>query len=64
MRTPISEEDAKEEGGYTPIEFEKLFRELYPNWEGDRWAFKFHAIAVLKDSMHRRPPTGTSEIDV
>lgn len=38
----ISGEDAWAEGGYTPIEFEELFRKLNPKWNGDRWAFEFH----------------------
>jgi len=41
----ISEADAIAEGGYTPAEFEILFRELNPGWiEIERWAFKFHLI--------------------
>lgn len=47
--TNISEEDALAEGGYTPEEFEKVFRELNPKWDGwSRWAFEFHVIEVLK----------------
>lgn len=43
----ISKEDAWSEGGYeSPIEFEVIFRKAYPKWDGARWAFKFHVIAV------------------
>ena len=39
----ISEADALAEGGYTPEEFERVFRELNPKWDGwSRWAFEFH----------------------
>jgi len=39
----ILPEDALEEGGYTPDEFERLFRQINPKWNGlIRWAFKFH----------------------
>lgn len=45
----ISKEDAQAEGGYTPDEYEKLFRELNPRWTGfGRWAFEFHVIEVQK----------------
>ena len=43
----ISEESAWAEGGYTPEEFEKLFRKINPNWYGIiRYGFGFHAIKV------------------
>ena len=43
----LSEGDAWAEGGYTPEEFEKLFRELNPNWNGIiRYGFEFHVIEV------------------
>jgi len=45
----ISKEDAWAEGGYTPEEFEGVFRDLNPKWNGwSRWAFEFHAIGVPK----------------
>jgi len=45
----ISEADARAEGGYTPAEFEMLFRELNPGWiEIERWAFEFHVIKGWK----------------
>ncbi len=46
----ISVEDARAEGGYTPEDFEMLFRELNPKWDETegRWAFEFHVIAVRK----------------
>ena len=35
------------EGGYTPDQFEKIFRALNPKWDGQkRWAFAFHVIEV------------------
>ena len=44
---PISNEDAWAEGGYTPEEYEKTFRELNPKWGGwARWVFEFHALEV------------------
>jgi hypothetical protein len=30
---PISEMDAKLEGGYTPEEYEALFEKMHPNWQ-------------------------------
>jgi hypothetical protein len=43
----ISTEDAWLEGGYTPEQYEKVFRELNPKWDGwSRWAYKFHVIEV------------------
>jgi len=43
----ISEDDAWAEGGYTPDEYKKVFRDLNPKWDGwSRWAYKFHAIKV------------------
>jgi hypothetical protein len=45
----ISASDAHAEGGYTPKQFEKLFAELNPKWDGwSRWAFLFHCIEVRK----------------
>ena len=45
----ISREDALAEGGYTPNEYEKLFRELNPKWNGfKRWVFEFYVIEVRK----------------
>ena len=44
-RASISAEDAKAEGGHTPDEFEKGFKELNPAWKGrKRYMFEFHAI--------------------
>jgi len=43
----ISKENAWAEGGYQPEEYEKVFRELNPKWDGfSRWAFEFHAIKL------------------
>ena len=45
----ISEKDAWAEGGYTPDEYEAIFRQLNPKWHGwSRWAFKFHVIEVQR----------------
>jgi len=43
----ILKEDAWAEGGYSPDEYEKVFRDLNPKWDGwSRWAYKFHVIEV------------------
>lgn len=43
----INHQDAWAEGGYTPEQYEKVFRELNPKWDGlSRWAFAFHVIEV------------------
>jgi len=42
----ISEADACAEGGYTPTEFEEVFRELNPKRNWERWVFEFHVIEV------------------
>ena len=45
----ILPKNANAEGGYSVGEFEKLFRDLNPKWDGEkRWAFKFHAVEVKK----------------
>jgi len=45
----ISEEDARAEGEYNPEQFERVFKELNPKWDGwRRWAYAFHAIEVQK----------------
>ena len=45
----ISKVDAGAEGGYTPLEFEKIFQKLNPKWDGKmRWIFVFHVIEVQK----------------
>jgi hypothetical protein len=45
----ISAYDAKQEGGYTPYEYELEFRRAYPNWNGKtRWVFYFLVIEVRK----------------
>lgn len=47
----ITYKDAYAEGGYTPDEFEKLFRELNPKWDkmAGRFAFSFHVIEVQRN---------------
>lgn len=40
IRVTISKEDAKAEGGYTPDEYEVLFKKINPKWKA-RWAYKF-----------------------
>jgi len=43
----ITKEDAWAEGGYTPEQYERVFRELNPKWDGkERWIFVFHVIEV------------------
>ena len=43
----ITPKDARVEGGYTPEEFEEVFRKLHPKWDGrERWAYEFHVIKV------------------
>ena len=45
----ITLKNAWVEGGYGPSEFEKLFREVNPKWNGgSRWAYEFHVIEVQK----------------
>ena len=45
----ILPQNAQAEGGYIVEGFEKLFRETYPKWDGEkRWAFKFHVTEVQK----------------
>ena len=47
LRFLITPQDAWAEGGYTPEEYEEVFRELNPSWDGaGRWAFAFHVIEV------------------
>ena len=59
----LSEEDAQAEGGYTPEEFERLFRELNPNWNGIiRYGFEFHVVEQkeLDNGVQRHAPNITS----
>ena len=43
----ISTKDAIAEGGYTPEEFESLFRAMYPKWNYvTRCVFMFHVVEV------------------
>ena len=51
----ISKEDAWAEGGYTPTQFEGVFRGLNFKWDGwSRWAFKFHVIEVQNKNEEKR----------
>jgi hypothetical protein len=44
----ISTKDAQAEGGYTPEEFETLFRALYPKWNRVvRYVFEFHVVVAV-----------------
>ena len=45
IRVGISKEDAEAEGGYTPEEFEVLFKEINPRWKA-RWAYTFELVIV------------------
>ena len=45
----ISIYDAKEEGGYTPEDYELEFRRAYPNWdEMTRWVYSFLVVDVQR----------------
>jgi hypothetical protein len=45
----IAIEDAIAEGGYTPEEFETLFKALYPKWNRVvRYVFGFHVVAAVR----------------
>jgi hypothetical protein len=35
--------DALAEGGYTPVDYETLYRYLYPHWE-TRWCYRFEVV--------------------
>jgi len=37
---PITEWEAKAEGGYTSEEFEELYEKMHPNWT-ERWIYSF-----------------------
>ena len=50
--THVSEEDAKAEGGYIPVEFETLYEKMHPNWE-ERWAYTFQFVPA-KDSRSKQ----------
>lgn len=42
----ISKTDAIAEGGYTPLEFEEIFKKINPKGDplNDRWVIEFHVI--------------------
>jgi len=42
-QSQISELDAKREGGYTPLEFERLYSKIHPHWK-IRYAYTFRFI--------------------
>jgi len=45
----ISRKDAWAEGGYAPVEYEKIFQKLNPKRNRfSRWAFEFHVIEVRR----------------
>ncbi|NVM24171.1 MAG: hypothetical protein HWN68_20625, partial [Desulfobacterales bacterium] len=45
---PISEIDAKAEGGYTPEEYERLYEKMHPNWrERTAYHFVFFAMGMV-----------------
>jgi len=49
---PLSQEDAKAEGGYSPEEFEELFLKLNPKWGGEmRYVFKFSLVTLDEGEM-------------
>ena len=46
-KIPISPSNAKKEGGYTVEEFERIFKNLFPKWNGLwRWAYEFHLMWI------------------
>jgi len=45
---PISERDAKAEGGYTPQQYEKLYEKMHPSWrERTAYWFVFFKMGVV-----------------
>ena len=51
----ITRESAHAEGGYTPKEYETVWKKLNPNWDGwSRWAFEFHVIEVWKGRVKKK----------
>lgn len=44
----ITPSDAKEEGGYTPIEYEQLYSSMYPNWK-QRYAYDIEYVEIRHD---------------
>lgn len=40
---PLSEWEAKMEGGYTPLSYERLFERMHPNWLS-RYAYEFKFV--------------------
>ena len=41
--------DAREEGGYTSEEFERLYNKIHPNWEV-RYAYTFRFMTVVNET--------------
>lgn len=44
----IMPDDAKAEGGYTPIEYENLYNSMYPGWE-IRYAYDFVYVEINRE---------------
>jgi len=42
----ISVRDAEAEGGYTPLEFETLFQNMYPSW-AERYCYEFKLTRLV-----------------
>lgn len=51
----ILESDAQAEGGYTPEEYEKLYNEMYPNWE-KRYAYLFRYYTTEEIELMETDP--------
>ena len=49
----ISESDAKQEGGYTPEQFERLYSKIHPNWK-IRYAYTFRFFTTDRLERERR----------
>lgn len=49
---PIRDFNAKEEGGYTPEEYEELYEKMHPAWT-ERWAywFAFFTTAQIEEAQ-------------
>lgn len=45
----IKPDDAKNEGGYTPEEFEKLYSKMHPEWD-ERFAYTFRFIPTQSEA--------------
>ena len=49
----ISPEEARDEGGYTPEEYEELYEKMHPGWTR-RWAYLFKYYPIEAIEMMKR----------